>query len=300
MLPNLLITGGSGLLAKSWTYARQNKNTIYLGEHKTTCALPGAVSIKLNLDSVNDIASFLHDNAINICVHTAGLTSVELCEKNPVLAKSANVELGRNVALACSKLGISLISISTDHLFSGAVALSDEGSIVEPMNLYASTKAEGELAVLEACPSSLVVRTNFFGWGYGYRPSFSDFIFNNLKSGKPVSLFTDIFYTPIIATSLANICHDLVEMGASGIFNVVGSERLTKYDFGMKLASVFKLDSQLIRPIQFVQMSHLIDRPRDMSLSNLKLLNKIKYNPPSLESQLMELKSQYGDDFFNA
>ena len=299
MLPRLLITGGSGLLAKSWTYARRNKNTIYLAEHKTPCTLQGATSIKLRFDSVDKIVSSLKEYAIDICVHTAGLTSVELCEKDPILARFANTALAENIALACARLEIPLISISTDHLFSGKQSLANEESIVDPMNVYGTSKAQGETSTLAAYPSALIVRTNFYGWGYSYRPSFSDFIFNKLNSGQSAGLFTDIFYTPIIATTLANICHDLIDMGASGIINVVGSERITKFDFGVKLASVFGLDSQLIKPIKFNQMSQLIDRPRDMSLSNLKLLNMIKYPVPCLEMQLLELQMQHRDKFFN-
>lgn len=300
MLPRLLITGGSGLLAKSWTYARRNKNTIYLAEHKTPCTLDGSSSLKFNLDSVDKIVSLLKEHAIDICVHTAGLTSVELCQKDPILARFANITLAENIALACAKLEIPLISISTDHLFSGKQSLANEDSIADPMNIYGISKAGGEAATLAAYPSALIVRTNFYGWGYSYRPSFSDFIFNKLNSGQSVGLFTDIFYTPIIATRLANICHDLIDMGASGIFNVVGSERLTKHDFGIKLASVFGLDSELIEPIKFNQMSNLIDRPRDMSLSNAKLRNMIKYQIPSLEEQLLELQIQHLDNFFNS
>jgi len=298
MLPRLLITGGSGLLAKSWTYARLNKNTIYLVEHKNPCVLPGTTPLKVNLESIDEIIFALKSNSIDICVHTAGLTSVELCESNPAMAEYANTLLAKNVAIACSRLQIPLIAISTDHLFSGKSPMTNEDEIVEPMNVYASTKARGEIAILQSYPTALIVRTNFYGWGYGRRPSFSDYIFNNLEGNKSVGLFTDIFYTPIIATSLANICHDLIELGAQGIYNVVGSERLTKFDFGMKLASIFNLNSQLIKSSQFNHMSHLINRPRDMSLSNAKALNIIGYSLPSLDDQLRQLKAQYLDGFF--
>jgi len=298
MLPRLLITGGSGLLAKSWTYARLNKNTIYLVEHKNPCVLPGTTPLKVNLESIDEIIFALKSNSIDICVHTAGLTSVELCESDPAMAEYANALLAKNVAIACSRLQIPLIAISTDHLFSGKSPMTNEDEIVEPMNVYASTKARGEIAILQSYPAALIVRTNFYGWGYGRRPSFSDYIFNNLEGNKSVGLFTDIFYTPIIATSLANICHDLIELGAQGIYNVVGSERLTKFDFGMKLASIFNLNSQLIKSSQFNHMSHLINRPRDMSLSNAKALNIIGYSLPSLDDQLRQLKAQYLDGFF--
>jgi dTDP-4-dehydrorhamnose reductase len=292
MHPKIMITGGSGLLARNWIYSRLTKNSIYLTEHLTKCPFPGVNSIKINLDSIDEITSSLKKNSIDICIHTAGLTNVEACEKNPDLAYFANVVLAKNVALACAKLAIPLISISTDHLFSGTKKMYDENDIPEPMNMYASSKARGEIETLEAYPSALIVRTNFFGWGHSYRQSFSDFIIQKLQANQPVNLFTDVFYTPIIATTLANISHDLVEMGACGIYNIVGSERLTKFEFGLKLASVFNLNSKLIQPIHLTQMNQLTLRPKDMSLSNRKLINTIRSPIPTLESQLLELCKQ--------
>ena len=135
---------------------------------------------------------------IGIVVHAAGMTSVEECEAKPDLARHINVDLAGNVAKACAKLGLPLIHISTDHLFSGEMPFLAETSPVTPVNVYGRTKAEAELQVLEAHPLALVIRTNFYGWGTSYRRSFSDVIIETLRSGRELNLFKDVFYTPIL------------------------------------------------------------------------------------------------------
>ncbi|NBP06440.1 MAG: SDR family NAD(P)-dependent oxidoreductase, partial [Bacteroidetes bacterium] len=126
--------------------------------------------------------------------------------------------------------------ISTDHLFSGDNALVDESFPVSPINIYGLTKAEAELRVLEENPEALVIRTNFYGWGTSYRQSFSDFIIRTLRAGRKLELFEDVFFTPILAEVVAQTICDLMAKNAKGIFNIVGSQRLSKFDFGLRVA----------------------------------------------------------------
>ena len=54
-------------------------------------------------------------------------------------------------------------------------------------------------------------------------------------------LFEDVFYTPVMAESLVRGVHDLLDAGAAGVFNVVSAERISKYEFGCRLAERFGL-----------------------------------------------------------
>nr|MBP6421672.1 SDR family oxidoreductase [Propionivibrio sp.] len=222
----------------------------------------------LDLESVDSLARALESIKPDIVIHTAGLTSVERCEAEPALAWHVNSELAGHVAQACARLGLSLVHISTDHLFAGHESLLAESHPVEAVNTYGLTKAEAENRVLEACPSALVIRTNFFGWGTGYRQSFSDNVINGLRAGRELTLFQDVFYTPILAEAAALAVHELVDRKACGIFNVVGDERISKYEFGISLADRFGLDSGLIKRGLITDRANLVQRPLDMSLSN--------------------------------
>jgi dTDP-4-dehydrorhamnose reductase len=275
MTANVLITGGAGLLAVNWALALRDTCAVTLGMHDRVVVLSGVNTQMINLESVDDLVHVLALNQINIVVHAAGLTNVDLCETQPELARHVNIQLAANVAKACANLGLSLIHISTDHLFAGTEALVSEDCPVTPVNVYGLTKAEAEQKVLQAHPKALVIRTNFYGWGPSYRPSFSDVVLEALRSGKELTLFKDVFYTPILIKTVALAAHSLVDLKADGIFHVVGDERISKYEFGCKVAEEFKLDASLIKLGYLADQARLVTRPHDMSLSNEKLCKQI-------------------------
>lgn len=266
----VLFTGGSGLLALNWALAHRNRHSFILGLHKREISLAGVQSTKIDLESVDHLTRTFETVQPQIVIHTAGLTSVEKCEATPDLAKHVNVQLASNVAQACAQHGLPLVHISTDHLFAGVASLADEACPVQPINVYGRTKAEAEARVLEAHPAAMVIRTNFYGWGTSYRRSFSDVIIGALRAGKELSLFQDVYYTPILIKIAAQAAHELINLKASGIFHVAGDERISKYEFGLRLAREFKLDASLIKPGYITDQVSMVQRPHDMSLSNQK------------------------------
>jgi len=270
MKPRILITGGSGLLALNWALAFRDRYSVTLGLHEREITLSGVQTQKIDLKSVDHLVRTFKAVQPQIVIHTAGLTNVEKCEAEPELAKHVNVQLALNVVQVCSQQELPLVHISTDHLFTGVDTLVDEVCPVKPVNVYGRTKAEAESRVLEVHPMAVVIRTNFYGWGTSYRHSFSDVVIEALRAGKELTLFQDVFYTPIIAETAAQVVHDLIDLKASGIFHVVGDERISKYEFGLKLAQEFKLDASLIKPGYITDRVSLVRRPYDMSLSNQK------------------------------
>ncbi len=288
----LLITGGSGLLALNWALATRGRYAVTLGLHDRNISITGAQTQVIDLESVDNLVRSFESEQPQIVIHTAGLTSVEKCQADPELARRLNVVLAANVAHACAMTGVSFVHISTDHLFSGEKALVDETSPITPVNVYGQTKAEAELRVLDICPQSLVIRTNFYGWGTSYRSSFSDTIIKTLRAGKTMTLFEDVFYTPILVETLVHTVHDLVDIKANGICHVVGDERISKYEFGQKIASKFSLDAELIDAGRISDQAFLVQRPHDMSLSNHKVCKLLGRNLGSTNQHLTRLFEQ--------
>ena len=196
---------------------------------------------------------------------------MDRCEADRDLAYHANAVIARNVACAVASRNIPLIHISTDHLFAGDRSFYQENDPPQPLNEYGRTKALAEAWVQAAYPQALIVRTNFFCWGHRQRRSFSDWLICNLRDGKTLALFDDIYYTPILADTLALAAHQLIEKGASGVYNLVGDERLSKYEFALQLSEEFGLPAGLIQREQVAHSRLLAARPRDMSLANYKV-----------------------------
>jgi len=192
---------------------------------------------------------------------------------------------------------VPLVHISTDHLFSGDTSFADEGDLAAPVNIYGRTKAEAESRVLDTYPEALLIRTNFYGWAPSYRQSFSDVIIGRLRLGRTLTLFRDVFYTPILIRALIEAIHELIRLRASGVLHVVGDERLSKYDFGLKIADKFDLDEGLIKPGLLREEASLVRRPYDMSLSNRKACRLLGKELGVVEDQIARLHQEECNGF---
>jgi len=289
---NILFSGGSGLLALNWAQAMRDRCIPTLGLHKRNISLGQTFAKKIDLESVDKLMRIFEELNCKVVVNTAGLANVEQCESEPILAHHVNVTLASNVAKACANLGIKLVHISTDHLFSGQEAMVRENQLIAPVNVYGKTKAEAEHRVSEINPEALVIRTNFYGWGTSYRQSFSDMVIKELRSHQEITLFQDVLYTPILIENAAKVVHDLIDLKVSGIFHVVGDDRISKYEFGLHIAEKFGLDASKIVPGFLANQSRLTQRPFDMSLSNSKVRNLLGRPVGSIQEQIATLHQQ--------
>lgn len=292
MRKKILITGGSGLLGVNWGLEWRSLYDVTLGIHERQVTLPSVKSKVLDLTAFDTAETGILACKPDIIIHCVALTSVEMCERDPKLANTINVDLARNVALVCEKWGVKLVYISTDHLFSGEQEYIKEDSAYTPLNQYGSSKAVAEQQVLSACTQALVIRTNFFGWGLPYRKSFSDGILEELRAGRSLRLFDDVFFSPILIEALIFAVQKLLISHEKGIFNLVGDERISKYHFGLLLADEFELDAKLIQTGHIAECPHLVVRPRDMSLCNQKATAVLGYRLGSVSAHLARLREQ--------
>jgi len=299
MKKKVLITGGSGLLAVNWALSIRDDFAVTLLLHHKKISILNVDTDVASLNSLDECMSILEKHQPDILINTAGISDVEVCENNPDLAQEVNVYMANNIAIACNKKNVKLVHISTDHLFSGDQEFTTEEVNPAPINNYSRTKLQGERKVIKSCKSSLIIRTNFFGWGPKYRQSFSDLILNALRNKSQVNLFSDVFFTPILISELTKKTHQLINLSATGIFNIVGNNRISKYDYGLKIARCFNQDSGLINDISINEKSDLVIRPKDMSLSNSKLCQALNCQVSSIDEQLEILKEQESKSAFN-
>lgn len=299
-MQRIVITGGSGLLAVNWCLSRKQVDLFSLGLHTRKIKVEGVETFIADLSSADGFKSQLAKLEPDLVVHTVAITSIEQCEENPELAELINTRMAINVAEACSYFNIPLVHISTDQLFSGDKLFFSEEDNVSPLNVYGKTKRMAEIGVLEWNQKSVVVRTNFFGWGPVYRRSFSDFIIDSLRKGKEVNLFNNVYYTPILISELIDGIMQLASKKEYGLFNLVGNERLSKYDFGVKVAHAFGLNTSLIRSVEIASMPGLAKRPLEMSLSNSKANANLNTKIRSMDAFLQDLTQQEAAGFAKA
>ena len=299
MLSRAFITGGSGLFGLNFILQNTSNYNFYALQNNRKISLPKTELVHMRLDNLASIETGLKSHLPDFVIHAAGMTNVDDCEEDPTKANFINGTLAGNLAKITHELGIKFIHISTDHLFDGTSSFISEEIATNPINAYGSSKALGEDLVIKNNPDSLIVRCNFFGWGPSYKASFSDFIINNLLSNTKIRLANDYYYTPCSTSGLIESINSLIARDAEGIFNVVGSERISKYEFGLKVANIFDLSESFIEEVKSESLDLKTKRPSDMSLSDKKLINFLGKNIGTIDLSINKLKEQLNSQLYN-
>ena len=286
----ILITGISGLLGLNAALALRGSHQVVGTYRDHPVHIDDVTSFRIDLQDSIATERILASSSPDLVIHAAGLTNVDACEASPALAYALNAESARSVAAAARRVSARLIHVSTDHLFDGEHAMSRESDLPQPLNVYAQTKLAAERLVIAEHPDALVVRTNFYGWGHPHRQSFSDWIISALRDGRTLTMFHDVYFTPILVNDLVDAMMKLAALGASGVCHVAGGERLSKHDFALALARQFTLDEGLLQPVSVSGFGFKARRPRDMSLDTTRVSTLLGHVMPNVEDGVQRLK----------
>ncbi len=112
--------------------------------------------------------AFMHLNDI-IIINAAATTDDKKCKDEPFIAWTSNAHLVAQLSQIAKTCRARLIHISTDYVFDGQRGAYDEHDQInpDPNNVYALSKAAGELAFQAIAPQgSTMVRTS---WVFGLK-----------------------------------------------------------------------------------------------------------------------------------
>ena len=273
----ILITGANGMLG--------HRMAVELAEQfETTVTQYGEpVSILGCHDLFVDLTQPIHSRyPAEIVIHTAALTDVDYCQKHPDDAWAVNVKGTENLVKAFPDARF--VYISTDFVYDGMTGNYSETDLPHPINVYAETKYAAE-KLLPA--GSLIIRTCIFGLNLlNLKESLPEQIVKKLQAGQPLSLFNDLFSSPIYTGCLVKLIQQAIERKLTGVWNLAGSERVSKYEMGLKVAEVFGLNPDLIHSASASNFQFAAPRPRDVSLNTAKITETLGYPPPNLAESL--------------
>jgi dTDP-4-dehydrorhamnose reductase len=226
-------------------------------------------------------------------INCAALALVDACEANPKLAYRLNVELPEKLAMHVARGGARLVHLSTDAVFDGRRGNYTEGDLPNPLSVYACTKLAGEQAVMEANPQAIIARVNMFGWSLSGKRSLAEWFFYNLHAGRPLQGFTDVCFCPLLVNDLAHFLLKMLETGLKGLYHVVSSDCLSKYNFGISLARRFSFDGNLIAPVSVSQGNLLAARSPNLTLSSARLAHDLGTSLPTVSNGLDRFYTLY-------
>jgi len=289
----LLITGASGLLGINLALEAIREHEVIGVDRGKLRSAPFQL-IKADLFQKNAIDSALDSAQPDWLINCAALANLEACEEYPERAGLINTDMPGELASTCRKRKIRFIHISTDAVFDGERKDSyTEEDEPNPLGTYSQTKLDGERAVQSANSEAIIARVNFYGWSLSGKRSLGEFFVNNLMARKHVNGFTDIVFCPMLVNHTACLLLNMLKLGLSGLYHVVGPQQMSKYQFGVEVARKFALRESHIDPKSVLSSGLTARRAHNLWLSTHKLSTDLGRSLPEFSTGLGEFYTQY-------
>ena len=180
--------------------------------------------------------------------------------------------------------------LSTDYVFDGENGPYAETDTPAPINYYGKSKLAGENAIVTAGIDHAILRTNVVYGPPSARPDFVQWVIKALDAEKPITVVTDQFSNPTYVEDLAMAIIRVIERRKIGVYHVAGSDYLSRYEFARRIATFFRTNPDLIKPITTDELGQAAKRPLRAGLVTLKAETSLGLRFRGIESGLISLR----------
>jgi dTDP-4-dehydrorhamnose reductase len=262
-IKKIVIFGSNGQLGKSLFSELRNFNYEVIALDKNA----------LDIKNERAVFSLLSQVKPKFLVNCAGWTDVNDAEKFPAEANLVNAISLIGITKACVNLGIKLIHISTDYVFSGE-SNNPYGVDSEriPVNKYGNSKLAGEVVIESTNKLEYwILRSS---WLYGN--SNNDFISKLLNKYRinedPILVVNDQIGHPTYVFDLAKKIIEVINIEPEfGTYHASNSDATSWFKFAQAAFQLLDLDYSRILPVKYFELGLNTNRPSKVILDLSKL-----------------------------
>lgn len=177
--------------------------------------------VQLDITDKQAVEKIITEVNPDAVIHCAAWTAVDMAENDDKVEKVRAVNAGgtQNIADACKEIGCKMLYLSTDYVFDGqgTEPWQPDCKDYKPLNVYAQTKLEGELAVSSTLEKYFIVR---IAWVFGLNgKNFIKTMINVGKTHDEVRVVNDQIGTPTYTYDLARLLVDMCETEKYGYYH---------------------------------------------------------------------------------
>lgn len=258
-MKQILVTGINGQLGYDVVKELNKRGYKAIGVDREQMDLTDSEAIKRNI----------YNNKLDGIIHCAAYTAVDAAEDNINMCEAINALAVKEIALCAKELDIPIIYISTDYIFDG----KKKGEYVEtdsalPLNVYGSTKYEGEEFVRNIADKYYIVRIS---WGFGKNGNnFIDTMVRLSKDRDELNVVYDQIGSPTYTKDLAPLLVDMLESDKYGTYHATNEGFCSWYEFAKEIFNILNIDIK-INPITTNMYNTKATRPLNSRMSKEKL-----------------------------
>jgi dTDP-4-dehydrorhamnose reductase len=220
----VLVTGGQGMLGRDLV------PLLSAAGHELRTPTHAEVA----LEQKGALTAWLDGWTPQRIYHLAAYTDVDGCEKDPERARLSNVVAAENVSVYAFRHDAELVDLSTDYVFDGsATSPIPPEAHPAPLNVYGSTKAQGEDAVRRTVKRHWIVRVSWLAGPHGR--NFIQAIQSRIAAGQPLTVVTDQRGCPTFTFDAAPALVRLPDVAAPGTYHLANTGECTWYDLAAEI-----------------------------------------------------------------
>ncbi len=263
----ILITGISGMLGVDLYQVLGKEHQVTGLDRRDFPCSPSPHVDRIDITDFQAVKELFSRLTPHFTIHAAAYTDVDGCEKDADKAYEVNALGTRNIALACQKLDIPLLYISTDFVFRGDKETPyDEFDEPHPMNIYGKSKLAGESYIKSFLSRYFIVRSS---WLYGrWGKNFVTTILKLTRDKSVLKVVDDQVGSPTYTRDLSQQIKKLVATELYGVYHITNSGRCSWYEFTREILKLAGIREVKVAPITSQELARPAPRPKFSVLEN--------------------------------
>jgi dTDP-4-dehydrorhamnose reductase len=279
----IILTGANGFLGQHASLFFADKGFDVYAVSRNESRIPFHKNIfyqSTELTNVSSVNKMVDQIKPDIIIHNAAMSKPDECEQNKDACILHNVTATQYLVDAANKHGVLFIYISTDFIF-GENGPHPEDALPQPLNFYGKSKLMAEEFVKTFAFTYSIVRPVFIYGSYweGMRPSFIQWVQQNLAVGKSIKVVDDQFRTPTYMIDICKGIEQIIVQKKHEIFHLAGSEILTPYAMAIQVAEILALNAALVTKVDSFSFPEPVLRAKRSGLLIDKARQLLNYQP---------------------
>ena len=290
----LLVLGGSGLIGNALLKNSKNEFDILTTFYKNHISIKNVRSFQYSFpNDLNNLRELLEKEKPDVLVNTMGYSNIDFCELNKSDTEMLHVEVTEKICKICENIGTKQIFLSSDYVFDGEKGNYSEDDVPNPVNYYGLSKLKAEQLILKN-PINTVIRTSVI-YDWDYRARFFNSVIKNLQNNQEINATTDVYNSVTFLDNLVESIFKVITLNQNGIFHVVDSACVNRFEFAEMIAKIFRLDRNLLKTASVQdEPKNIAKRPKNACLNNSKAKKELGLNFNTIEEGVSRvfIKSQ--------
>lgn len=296
--PRIFITGANGLLGQKLVAQCQEKQLGFLASssgQNVNPKLKDSNYVCLDITDANSLLKHLDNYRPTCIINTAAITNVDLCESIEEDCFNVNATAVEAMMKWCAKNDCHFIQISTDFIFDGKKEVYSEDEQPRPLSVYGLSKLRAEEGITtSAYPNWTILRTSVvYGSAHSLkRSNLVLWVRGELLRNRTVSIVDDQFRAPTWADDLAKAALTAAVKQKFGIFNIVGPQCMSMFEFVQRICRFYKQPLELVKQIKTSDLQQVAERPLKTNMLIDKAKVELDYEPLTIEETLTILEKE--------